>query len=238
VLIQSPKDLDDSTARGDAFLSRLGAQSSALVPLLIGGSVLGFVGFDLIRRRQPWSEEMAVQLKLVGEVFSSALDRKRAEEALITSETRYRNLLESSGLAIAFLDAEGRYSIVNKAMAALMGNSADQLLGRHIEDVYTAERASRFHGSLRRSCWHRATAPRTKTGLTFRTEPTGSGRFCIPSSSRAESCSAFRSSRTTLRSANTPRTNLANSRNNSYMRRKWKPSAIWPEALLTISTTC
>lgn len=144
LLLNSMEDLDPSWVQERQFLSDLRVRSTALVPLIIGASIHGFAGFDLVHRSESWSEEMALQLRLLGEVFASALDRKRAEEALISSETKYRNLMESSGLAVSFIDAEGRYLIVNQTAASYIGRPPDQIVGRHLNEVYMGERAEDY----------------------------------------------------------------------------------------------
>lgn len=144
VLVADVEAIDPDWVQERQFFHELGTRSTALVPLLIGGSAYGLVGFDYVHRSQNWSEEMALQLRLLGEVFSSALDRKRAEEALIKSETKYRNLLESSGLAVSFIDDEGRYSIVNQTAASYIGKAPEDIIGRHINEIYKGERAKDY----------------------------------------------------------------------------------------------
>jgi PAS domain S-box-containing protein len=69
-----------------------GIQSIVLVPMLLHDELIGFVGFDSVRQEKVWSEDDIALLKIVGEILSNALDRKRVEEALRESETRFRLL--------------------------------------------------------------------------------------------------------------------------------------------------
>lgn len=57
-------------------------------------------------------------------------ERKRAEKALIESEDRYRNLVETMNDGLMVTDEEGRFSFVNNAICALSGYSREELLGR------------------------------------------------------------------------------------------------------------
>jgi PAS domain S-box-containing protein len=69
-----------------------GIQSIVLVPMLLHDEFIGFVGFDSVRQEKVWNEDDIALLKIVGEIFSNALDRKRTEEALRESEARFRLL--------------------------------------------------------------------------------------------------------------------------------------------------
>jgi PAS domain S-box-containing protein len=74
-----------------------GIQSLICVPMLLRGELVGFAGFDSVRQEKTWDEDEITLLKIVGEILSNALDRKRAEEALRESEARYRLLSEFLG---------------------------------------------------------------------------------------------------------------------------------------------
>jgi PAS domain S-box-containing protein len=75
----------DFAPDGDAEKELLQAQdiqSFILVPMVYGGSLVGFLGFDSVRTEKSWAEEIIVLLRVVGEIFANALEHKRAEEAL------------------------------------------------------------------------------------------------------------------------------------------------------------
>jgi PAS domain S-box-containing protein len=56
-------------------------------------------------------------------------ERRRAEEALRTSEQRYRNLFEQTADGVLLLDEDGRIVDVNPALAAMLGRRVDELPG-------------------------------------------------------------------------------------------------------------
>src|SRR5262249_26664952 len=45
-------------------------------------SVVGFLGFDSVRKHKEWSEDTISLLKIVSEIFASAMERKRVDAAL------------------------------------------------------------------------------------------------------------------------------------------------------------
>ena len=57
-------------------------QSFVIVPMIYGGSLVGLLGFDSIRRETAWTSEDIAMLKMVAEIFVNALEHKRMEEML------------------------------------------------------------------------------------------------------------------------------------------------------------
>lgn len=57
-----------------------GVQSALIVPLLFP-PIMGFFGFETVRREKTWSEESITLLKVVREIIVQALQRQRTEEA-------------------------------------------------------------------------------------------------------------------------------------------------------------
>ncbi|MDO8141255.1 MAG: HAMP domain-containing protein, partial [Candidatus Brocadiales bacterium] len=57
-------------------------QSFVIVPMVYGGSLVGFLGFDSVQTENKWTEEDIALLKMVGEIFVNALEHKRAWEML------------------------------------------------------------------------------------------------------------------------------------------------------------
>ena len=67
-----------------------GILSLIVVPIVYGGSLIGFVGFDSVRRKKTWSDDIISLLRIVGEVFAGALKRKQMDDALRKSEAVLR----------------------------------------------------------------------------------------------------------------------------------------------------
>ncbi|OZA91505.1 MAG: hypothetical protein B7X76_02245, partial [Azorhizobium sp. 39-67-5] len=59
-------------------------------PLQKRGKTFGFVGFDAVRSRCDWSPDEIEPLRLMADVISSALARKRAEQAAEAHKERLR----------------------------------------------------------------------------------------------------------------------------------------------------
>ena len=65
-------------------------RSGMVVPLMIGGRVIGGVGCSLVHREREWPEPVVRGLRLIADVFANALARQDADRALRDSEERMR----------------------------------------------------------------------------------------------------------------------------------------------------
>ena len=110
--ISRVSDLEEPVKR---FLQSRQIQSILCVPLFIGRGFFGFIGLESIRKEREWSDDTVSMLKVAAEVFSSALERKRSEEALRESEEQYHTTIDSIGEAIHVVDTNLRIMLFNKA---------------------------------------------------------------------------------------------------------------------------
>ncbi len=78
-------------------------------------------------------------VRLVADHVTDITKLKRAEEALRSSEERFRALFEQTGACIFVMDTDLRYSNVNPAVTDLFDVSASEFIGRRAEDIYGAE---------------------------------------------------------------------------------------------------
>jgi len=79
----------EAVAEKEIFQAQ-GIRSLLIVPLTYNGTALGFLGFDSVQAERVWVNEIVTPLKIVGEMFVNALERKRVGEALRKSEEQLR----------------------------------------------------------------------------------------------------------------------------------------------------
>jgi signal transduction histidine kinase/ABC-type uncharacterized transport system substrate-binding protein len=84
VLVSDLNDLPEEASAEREYLRTIGGVSTATVPLKAGDDFFGCISFLSTTHRVLWSEELLKQLKILAEIFSNALMRKRAQEALET----------------------------------------------------------------------------------------------------------------------------------------------------------
>jgi PAS domain S-box-containing protein len=116
-------------------LKRIGAISVASVPLRAGGDFLGSISFVSTKRKVPWAG-LKSQLKLLAEIFSNALERKRAQEARF----RHAVILESSDDAIISKNLNGIIVSWNAGAERMFGFTETEALGQPITMLIPDER--------------------------------------------------------------------------------------------------
>jgi PAS domain S-box-containing protein len=109
---------------------------NALAALWDGDDVIGVICVDNLLTRQPIGESQLEILRLYATTLGHLLTRKRAEEALRTSETRFRNLVDHAADAL-FLhagDKQGTILDVNRQACESLGYSREELIGMTAHD--------------------------------------------------------------------------------------------------------
>jgi len=71
--------------------------------------------------------------------FRDVTERRRAEQALVESEERFRAVFESALVGIARLDPSGRIADVNRAIVDMFGYQVEELRGRTVTDFIHEE---------------------------------------------------------------------------------------------------
>ena len=122
-------------------------RSVILVPMVYGGTLIGYIGFDSVRQEKRWSEDNIALLKVVGEIFVSALEhrkivlaRKRAMATLQESEEKIRAITASANDAIIMLDDKARTAYWNNAAEQIFGYTEEEVIGRELHKIIAPER--------------------------------------------------------------------------------------------------
>jgi two-component system sensor histidine kinase/response regulator len=76
-------------------------------------------------------DETGRTIKIVGTVLDIT-ERKLAEEALIESERRFRDLFYDAPVGYHELDNEGRITCVNNTELSMLGYSSEEMIGHHV----------------------------------------------------------------------------------------------------------
>jgi PAS domain S-box-containing protein len=84
---------------------------------------------NTLRAERDWPDETVKRMQLVAQVFTNALARKRADEALRTSEARYAAAAELDGLGYYDVDFDGGSAFVDDRFRELCGLPADREQG-------------------------------------------------------------------------------------------------------------
>jgi formate hydrogenlyase transcriptional activator len=143
IVISSLEEMPAEAAHDRGVLHQLGIKSNLTIPLSVGGGpLIGVLGLNTTRAERDWSDALVDQLKLIGQVFTNALARKRFELALRQSEERLSVAADSADVGLWVLDWRTRVLWASEKARLIFGYSADQVISME-----------RFEASVHRDDW-------------------------------------------------------------------------------------
>ncbi len=143
--VPSVPDLPPEADTEKSHFQEQGIQSLVCVPVHLRGALFGFLGFDSVKQGRYWSEDLISLLKIVGELFVNALERKRMEEFLKESERRYREVLENIVEGYYEVDLSGSLTFFNNSLCEMSGASHDELMDLNYRDYTDPDTADRIY---------------------------------------------------------------------------------------------
>ena len=90
----SPREIPEDLTDVRSFAEKFGAKAAVLVSLSVGGAFMGGFTIESYRDERVWPDDVVRRLKFIGEIFSSAMDRKRSEETLQDAFSEIQRLKE------------------------------------------------------------------------------------------------------------------------------------------------
>ncbi|HLP41872.1 MAG TPA: EAL domain-containing protein, partial [Fibrobacteria bacterium] len=98
-----------------------GIRGLIAVPMVHRGVPKGYLGFDAVREEKRWSDETTGLLRIMGEIFINALDRKQVDEALTEAKARYKSIFENAVEGIYQTTPQGAFIGANPSLARILG---------------------------------------------------------------------------------------------------------------------
>jgi C4-dicarboxylate-specific signal transduction histidine kinase/integral membrane sensor domain MASE1 len=124
VCFASLEDLPDEACTDRENYGRYGIKSVVAVPLMAGPARLGVLGLATVRDERSWPGEMVERLRLLGEIFTAALMRQRADTDARQGEALNRAVLASLSGAVAVVNRAGLTIRVNETWGRLSRSRA------------------------------------------------------------------------------------------------------------------
>jgi PAS domain S-box-containing protein len=112
-------------------------KSLLAVPMIYNKTCVGFLGFDAVKAPHKWSDDEIALLKMVADILTNAIERKKTEENLSETESLYRLFINTINAGIV-ISQQDRFLYVNKKMADMLGYTESELIGKDYREVYTS----------------------------------------------------------------------------------------------------
>lgn len=137
-----PLWIQDITEGGDTRRSQPAAEAGLHAafgfPILDDSEILGVMVF-FSRDVQPKDKELLQMVGSIGSQIAQFIKRKQAEDALVESEERYRDLFENANDLIQCVNASGRFLYVNRAWQEALGYSESEIVNMNVFDIIHPE---------------------------------------------------------------------------------------------------
>lgn len=109
------------------ILEAQGILSMAVVPVMAGGVLWGFVGFDQCDRERVWSSTELEALRAAVNSLGAAIERQQAEDTLLVSRERLSNIIESADVGTWEWNVQTGETIFNERWAEIVGYTLEEL---------------------------------------------------------------------------------------------------------------
>src|SRR5277367_3941359 len=161
--VSDQNDLPEDALPEREYFRQMGIMSAGTVPLSVGGQINGAISFVTKKRRMNWHQDLLNRVRVLGEVFWNALQRRRSMQAvhasqavLRESEERFRLVANSAPVLIWMSGKDKLCTFFNQGWLSFTGRSMEQELGEgwiigvHPEDVQHCVRtySSSFDGRV------------------------------------------------------------------------------------------
>jgi diguanylate cyclase (GGDEF)-like protein/PAS domain S-box-containing protein len=116
------------------------------VPTIRDGQVVSILAVG--NKPEEYTEQDVDQVNFLADVLWEIVSRKRAEQALIESEERYRAIVENCLMGV-LIRRQGKTLFANQALGNIGGYTVDELMGMNDQEllllVHPEDRADAFH---------------------------------------------------------------------------------------------
>ncbi len=135
-MAQFPPEADQDRRSWEA----MGVRSNLTIPLITAGRVEHLICVQSMHEERVWPNEYISRLRLLGEIFISALHRKHTVEELRRSEERFRHVAENVSDFIWEVDSQGLFTYTGPSVEKILGYRPDELIGKkHFYDLFVPE---------------------------------------------------------------------------------------------------
>lgn len=127
------------TLEKDVFKSRQ-IKSLYAIPIIVHKKVRGVIGLEDCQEEREWTGEEQQVLHVLASNLSHLINQSDSLEKLLTSEKKFRSLVQNGTDFISILDVHGAYAYVSPTYKSHLGHDPDSLLGtNYFDNVHTSD---------------------------------------------------------------------------------------------------
>jgi len=145
--------LASSGSEKEIFQS-FGVQSLLVVPLVSKNKLIGFMGFDSVRKKKVWTKEDIALINTLGLILGNGFERIKLEEEIVRSNIQLENeiklsisnqkklfelnriIIDNANLAIFSTDKDDLITSFNPFAEKILGYSAAEVIGKHTPEIF------------------------------------------------------------------------------------------------------
>lgn len=122
--------------RGEIILVGTTAQCWLGVPLYADGKIFGVIAVQSYDNPDAYQQQDMEMLTFVSSQISLAVQRKKSEEALRESESKYRTIFENIQDVFSRITPDGNISEISPSVVKITGYSREELIGKPITVLF------------------------------------------------------------------------------------------------------
>jgi PAS domain S-box-containing protein len=135
IKINSVDKLPKSAHREKELFKSQDIKSILAFPMIISNKLIGFLGFDYVRKEKVWTSEETILLNIFAEVFVNALKRINSEQKLRESEEKNRAIVSALPDLFFRIDKNSVFLDCSMQHSDKFYLPADQFMGKKVTAV-------------------------------------------------------------------------------------------------------
>ncbi|MCU0436417.1 MAG: PAS domain S-box protein [Raineya sp.] len=127
---------DDGEGGLKSILEPQGIKSLISIPMIDGKTLVGFVGFDSVRKHHEYSEKEKRLLFLFGQMLINIRNRQKWEKQLTLQEEKFRNIIANMNLGLLEVDNDDTIIFANQSFCEMSGYALNELKGLKASETF------------------------------------------------------------------------------------------------------
>jgi len=119
-----------------AILEPQGIQSLVTIPMFENENLVGFLGFDSVKKKRNFEEEEVKLLTLFGQMLINVKQRQKFQKQLQVQEEKYRNIIANMNLGFLEVDTNDIIQNANQSFCKMSGYNLKELIGKKGIDLF------------------------------------------------------------------------------------------------------